>query len=759
MKKILISFLGVFLLSTPAWADNVLFKMAAVTTNTPAKTATGENLDLSSYYYYYLGGSALVHNGQTGEATLVYNGVARITHEDGYIKVTLPEGTTIQAGDVIRYTEDTKETTKNILLHKLAGKTAGGRSGAVQVTQDADYTIKSTDVIVGENEFYINLGASLGSGVVNYVKHFTISRPSELVKFYSFEDMTPVDYTDATTEGHEIVADELYLNSDGATEGVKNGIKAISGGKPQSLYTRGQNENRSIKLNVTDPCTVEIWAWSTADKTLKISAGSYSASSATDVLSFTGTDIVKGTYTYTGLEDLKTLYTVVSGGVSVAAIRVNYTKIRPAADLTASTSDVYMRVGDRKSFILTTSSNAAITRSWGTQVGDIGNLNVDETTHTYTFTATSLGDAQMIFDQAATTDYRAATVTVNLHIQDATESVTTIDNTNRAQDGDAEPRALTVDNITIIGDDASATIGGGNNTYVSNSVRYIKDKSYTISVPTNCKIKSVKFTGMSNEAKESDDGNQTFVTINETNSSTFQYVKINNVQQTPTEYTFSGLNASNVTFRIANKYNLLARIELTIAEESSYPLTIANGWASFYCPNDFVQLSEGLTAYYATGYDGEAILLAEVEGQIIRSDRAVVIAGSDGTHTLDVVVNPGNGNFDNFTSALSYTVKRTPLPSGTIYCLNGTIGAFQQYNGEYIPANKAYYRVTTPTSAPPRNIPMRIVQKDNTATSIENTEFIPLDRNAPVYNLQGQQVQITAPGIYVQNGHKYLILQ
>ncbi|MBR1480771.1 MAG: hypothetical protein IJ609_02440, partial [Paludibacteraceae bacterium] len=59
----------------------------------------------------------------------------------------------------------------------------------------------------------------------------------------------------------------------------------------------------------------------------------------------------------------------------------------------------------------------------------------------------------------------------------------------------------------------------------------------------------------------------------------------------------------------------------------------------------------------------------------------------------------------------------------------------------------------------PAHIPFRIVQQDNTTTGIENTEFVPIDYSAPIYNLQGQQVQVTESGIYMQNGRKYLIMK
>ncbi len=429
------------LLATSMFADNVLFKMAQGTTSNAATTASGADLDLNGIYYFYVGGSASVHNGQDKEATLVSGGIARITDEEGYIKITLPEGVTVQEGDIIRYTGNADESAKNILLHTKAGKTAGGRTSATQVAYDTDYTVKSTDVIVGANEFYINLGASVSAP--NYVKSFTLSRPSELVKFYSFENMTPVDYNGiTTTTGNTIVEGELYLNSDGVTTGngtIANGIKAASDGKPQSLFSRGANENRALFLNVTDPCTVEIWAWS-SQKDLSIYEGKYQVTDATKII--TGTDaaanvIQKGTYTYTGLEDSKTLYTVPTGGFYVAAIRVTYTKIRPAADLAIDPTELTVKVGETKNFTITTSSNAKITRGKRGEdgivsLGGLSNLDAPESTINANVRGTAVGTYVMTLTQAATADFRKGYAELTITVVDAATAIEDVKEANKA---------------------------------------------------------------------------------------------------------------------------------------------------------------------------------------------------------------------------------------------------------------------------------------------------------------------------------------
>ena len=41
--------------------------------------------------------------------------------------------------------------------------------------------------------------------------------------------------------------------------------------------------------------------------------------------------------------------------------------------------------------------------------------------------------------------------------------------------------------------------------------------------------------------------------------------------------------------------------------------------------------------------------------------------------------------------------------------------------------------------------------------AIENTEYPPLDQNAPMYDILGRQVNSSYKGIVIQNGKKYLL--
>lgn len=319
-KKTFLTLLSFMLLSSVTWADDVLFKMAPTQTSGNTSIADGGDLNLGSNYYYYVGGSALVHNGQDESAKVISDGLARITTSKGYIKITLPTGTTFQTGDVISVCGKPEEGNTHVYVHKNSGED-GKQDNTYKITYDENkkgsYTITESDVLNGESSFYINYGST-----VSYIKSVTVSRPSSLVKFYSFEEETVRDFTSA---GKVDLGNGLQVNSDGAS--TYNGIKANTG-KPNALYLKGANSNRCAELTVSNPCTVQIWGWAGhAEYILAINKGSYAApASATKVLELTkANDITySGNLSYQYNEFGTTLYITPSGGFNIAAIRVVY---------------------------------------------------------------------------------------------------------------------------------------------------------------------------------------------------------------------------------------------------------------------------------------------------------------------------------------------------------------------------------------------------------------------------------------------------
>jgi len=315
MRKIFFVAVSImFLAATGLRADEALFKMVSISSSSVNADA-GDDVVLADYYHFYVGGSALIHNGQTSSAKVIDGGIARITNKEGYFKISLPGEETLKAGDVIQFVGKGDDG-ENILLHTSGSDAAGGRSGATKVLHNTAYTLKAADVVVGANEFYINYGASMSAP--NYIKNITISRPNDKAKFFSFENEEVRDFTAETKVD---LGNGLQVNSDGAS--TYNGIKAVSG-KPNALFLKGKNANRAAELTITAPCKVEVWAWAAnATYYMSVNEGSYAApTDENKFLALTEANVItKGEKSITGTGE-KVLYITPTGGFYIAAIRV-----------------------------------------------------------------------------------------------------------------------------------------------------------------------------------------------------------------------------------------------------------------------------------------------------------------------------------------------------------------------------------------------------------------------------------------------------
>lgn len=431
MKKFFFIFCAI-LFSTTAFSDDLIFRMFNTTSTNSTNTNSGSTLNLSNYYYFYVGGSAYVYNGSTSGAKLIDGGVARIMHKDSYIQINLPSGYTVQAGDVIKY-DGTYESKKNIYLHKKGGDSAGGRSGAVKVNGNRTaYTVKSTDVIVGASTIYINLGGkdNLGKDIsLNYVSYFTITRPSELVKFYAFDEMAAENNVSSSTNQYELVPGELYLNSDGRTGSTANSIKSTSG-KPNAIYMNGPGENLATLLRVTDPCQIKVWGWSAGQK-LGVSCGSYDAEALDTTIVINGYGKTNnmnlgGSYNYNGYEDSTTIYigpiSTSSSAFYIAAIRVEYPRIRPAANFSVSPTEATLKVGESQVFTCTKDyEGAVIARGKTDNSDDSWVLGTDVDSVTVEVTALEAGAGQVYtlkLAQVADAYCRGAEVEVPITIEE-----------------------------------------------------------------------------------------------------------------------------------------------------------------------------------------------------------------------------------------------------------------------------------------------------------------------------------------------------
>jgi len=175
-----------------------------------------------------------------------------------------------------------------------------------------------------------------------------------------------------------------------------------------------------------------------------------------------------------------------------------------------------------------------------------------------------------------------------------------------------------------------------------------------------------------------------------------------------------------------------------------------NGYATFASPYN-VKLPTGVTAYTAK-VSGNYVNFTEVESGEIPANKGVLLKGTAGEITLDVIATAtalGANDFKVNTSGATFAAAENttyfamvkdsdPLKFGTV---NPSTVA--------IPANKAYLAVVGNSEA---RLTVTFDGETTAIKSIDNAET----SNA-IYNLNGQRVEKAQKGLYIVNGKKTIV--
>ena len=738
MRKIFFTLIGVLLLSTAAFgSDRVLFKMVNLQTtgtlNTDAEGVifTDGKCNLNPYVFL-IGGTAELYK-STGY-DFIKNGCIRVYTKTGYLHIHLDRP--LLATDVIRYTDNGQSEYNDLYVTTTASRTSGNL-----VSPSSPLTATNLE---GAQDLYFWYGSLSESA--RHIQSLTITTNDPEVVYYDFEGETVTDFSEEKVYS---LQNGLKLNSDGKT--THNTIASVSEkGYSKMLNIVGDDENRSLMLTVTDPCTIEIWGRSTNStaRSLYLSEGSYYRSGATAVLSSVTNSLSKGTYTYTKTDDSKTLYISPDGGFYVAAIRVTYPRIRPVAKFSVTPASAVLHVGDPaqvftynkdyKDATITRSKTTDSENSWVARGTEVANTSVAFTAleagigHTYTIKLT----------QKADTICRAAVVEVPIRILGANESVSDVA-WNSSYVSTTSYVWKNNENVTLIQNSNEATFDNNHSAIgefaAGTGLRLAAGKTYTLSAPSNKQIARVTFSGYTAQTGTGS------IRVNGVASAFNAYDAENPVIK---DIVYNDINAQSFTFEAYNR-NIIVKIDLVTTDLGYYPVTFGSNWASFCAPKD-VQLPDGVFAYIASANDGETITVNKVEGNKVPANEGVLLyseslASCHVTATTDAPSLDGN--------ILQFTTARTARSeSGITYALNGDEGCFQEYTGNYIPANKAY--VHMPSGAAPKRL--RIVKGgDKVPTGVEAVSDQPsvvsqkliengqlvIIRDGVKYNVQGQIIK------------------
>lgn len=172
-------------------------------------------------------------------------------------------------------------------------------------------------------------------------------------------------------------------------------------------------------------------------------------------------------------------------------------------------------------------------------------------------------------------------------------------------------------------------------------------------------------------------------------------------------------------------------------------------WAT-YVPNLAVTIPEDVTAYIVTNATSTSVTLSSVASA--PANTGLVVNGAQGTYT-PTAAETTDDVLGNQLVVSDGTVKGD---GATIYALGnkgGTVGFKRVANDVTVPAGKPYLTIESSGSKDFFDFSF----DEGVATGIESIESIGFDMNAPVYDLQGRQVNRLHKGIFIQNGKKIIV--
>ena len=172
-----------------------------------------------------------------------------------------------------------------------------------------------------------------------------------------------------------------------------------------------------------------------------------------------------------------------------------------------------------------------------------------------------------------------------------------------------------------------------------------------------------------------------------------------------------------------------------------------------------VELPEGVSAYIAISSNATSLTLEELTltENILPANTPVVLKSSDaGFYPMKQTATTASPiEKENLLAGTG--TDRTLTPSSGAFILsqsNGETG-FYNYTGSAIGVFKAYLPKTT---ADGEQIRVKSIQFPGEGTTgIENIENCVENKNAPIYNLNGQRVTNPTKGIYIKNGKKFIV--
>lgn len=188
---------------------------------------------------------------------------------------------------------------------------------------------------------------------------------------------------------------------------------------------------------------------------------------------------------------------------------------------------------------------------------------------------------------------------------------------------------------------------------------------------------------------------------------------------------------------------------MKIGDAATADVTIGKGGYSTFVSESNMAVPVGVTAYYATAANDNAVALEEITDGVIPAGAGVVLKGEEGkTYTFaetDAKASELAGNL-----MVGVADASTFTNDGHVYVIATVDGvtAFYQYTGTTFPEGKAYLNMPGASVAK-----VKIVGNATGINSVSESKSM----SESIYNLNGARVNENFKGIVVKNGKKVLV--
>ena len=223
-------------------------------------------------------------------------------------------------------------------------------------------------------------------------------------------------------------------------------------------------------------------------------------------------------------------------------------------------------------------------------------------------------------------------------------------------------------------------------------------------------------------------------------------------EATAYDYTYAGAATAKLTREIYAGFNTVMlpfslsanEIATVFGEGTLYGFTGADAGSLNFATSETLQAN---TPYLFKANDDKSLSAVEIEARTFVAASAAQVA-TTGT----------DYNFVGTYTPYDKGAEANPIVAGADYILGNDNNFHLTTVKNALKAFRAYIQANEATAEEPEASPARLtIVLDGETTAIETIDGQPVNSNAAIFNLAGQQVKNAQKGIYIQNGKKVVV--